>query len=354
MKYDVRFSIDTLYIGLRCDAFDGIEIYKNIKKNLFFKRNLKEDFSHSRNKYYSCESVDLTNGFACYFSPRRNLKNDYFTIQLGGVFFRNIFKSYEFISFLFENYGDIVVFQRVDVAMDICYKELDEIDLDDTKNVGFPMPTYSDDWTKRKIPFEIFGRYFDGDYFINQVSQGKDDLHLRVYDKDFELQEKYKKDYHEYYDLDEIYLKVFRIEFQMRSDKLKSYLNNCLEAGFYERSYESLIECIFCYVFSKYRFKNVDTDSIEFNKFYLPAYVKRCSSAQSRATYHKNMMVHHALEFEKCQYEVEDEKKLNKFIKKLNYQNIVDKFKDVQSCFDIDFYKCVALENSDNMSEIPF
>ena len=159
MYSDVRFSIDTLYFGLAVDDLMFMYVFDEIKKNLFFLKECKHNLEKSRSKYYNQEVVCEDRGFYLFYSPKKNVKNDYCTIQLGGKFFRDISFSYFFINFLYEYFGNFINLQRVDCALDVCFKEPKPwLDCEITHNWGFPVPSYSQVWRYRRIPFEFYGR----------------------------------------------------------------------------------------------------------------------------------------------------------------------------------------------------
>ena len=221
-----RLSLDTFFFGLDIDDLNVFEFLEKIKNYLFFYKSL-DKHNYSRNRFYREEWINEDNGFYMFLCPRANLKNSTITIQLTGKFFKSK-SAINFVDFVLSEYYTLVNFQRVDVALDCCYDTLDGVELEEnTRMVGFPFPSYSDRWNRKKIGFEVYGRlsYDMSKFFINMVSQGRNDTRLRVYDKSLDLLEKYNDVYSGYYDLKDNYKQVYRIEFQARSDKLKSFIS---------------------------------------------------------------------------------------------------------------------------------
>ena len=134
-----------------------------------------------------------------------------------------------FLDFILDEYAGMINFQRVDVALDVLWKSLPS-DSDYTNNNGFPTPSYSSLWKNRKVDFCLSSRLKNDFCYVNMITNGKDDLRLRVYDKSLEIAESKRriKDYSSLYGLCEKgIVQVFRIEYQMRSDKLKTFVESC-------------------------------------------------------------------------------------------------------------------------------
>lgn len=258
---DYRSSIDTLYFGLKFDynnVLDPNDEIEKIKNYLFQNLFLKLVETHGNCFYFGGYKNDDC-GIVINYEPRKNLLNDFCTIQLGGKFFRDNLKARLFLSYIFTEYGNLINIQRIDCALDCCYKEIPNYK-DFTNNSGFPYPQFNKNYKYGgKRSFEVYSRLSPnfGVSFVNMIANGKGDVRLRVYDKDFEIRERKKGCYTEYYHTEEFYKKVFRIELQCRGRTLKGYLDKYLEL-YKVFDYDYLCMQILSYAFRKYYFEYID------------------------------------------------------------------------------------------------
>lgn len=290
MSQTKRFSIDTLYFGLRMYEEELNDFFKEIKNYLFFFNEKEINIHFCKNRFYKYMFDESKNfGFIMFLYPRPNCRNDFITIELSGTFFKNIPLSFEFCNWIFGKYGLRVNFQRIDVACDVIYDSVDGLEVENkTHLLAFPYPSYSGDWHKARIPFSFYGRSVGNDFFVNMVYQGKNDTRLRVYDKNLDLMEKYNICYDSYYSLNINANLVYRIEFQLRGDKLKFFISNIIDDVDFEFNYFSLVAFIFKYVFSKYDFENFDKECISVN-LYSP-YCKREKNLYKELDYCRRQM----------------------------------------------------------------
>ena len=224
MSQVLRSSIDTFYFGLRIYKEELVETLHKIKNNLFFYDECEINYYKSRNRFYMCSYEVPEYGFFMYFAPRKGCKNDYITIELTGHFFKMISISTEFVDFLLKEFYEVLTWQRVDVALDILYDDIDGLAYEKFSNrLNFPFPDYNDKWHYARLEFETYGRFREGFHYINMVAVGRNNNRLRVYDKTLDLEEKYNKSYSEYYGLIKDFKYVYRIELQVRGDGLKEY-----------------------------------------------------------------------------------------------------------------------------------
>lgn len=334
---DYRASIDTLYIGLDIDDLEVKDFLKEIKNYLFFYRQIEKNSNYSRNRFYREEWINEENSFFMFLCPRKNVKNHQVTIQLGGKFFRCIDESKIFVNWLLGKFQNRVIFQRVDVALDCLYKAEEFIDVpvcSETNTKGFPFPSYSEEWRNRKIEFDMYCRVRDDFRYCNMVSQGKDDIRLRVYDKSLDLLEKYDISYHTYYELKQKYVAVYRIEMQLRGDKLKKFIEGVYDYNkHYDLEYQQLVIYILSYLFKKYKFEGVDYRRLmddDFNVCF--NHMKDETTIEGRIIHHKKMM----------NYEY---KKLIDLYDELRFRKTMDKLpvgflKDYIAYVDNPFSKC--------------
>lgn len=282
-----------MFIGLEIDDLCVYEFLEKIKNYLFFYKSL-DKHNYSRNRFYKEEWVNEDNGFFMFLCPRANLKNSTITIQLTGKFFKSK-TAIRFVDFVLSDYYSMVNFQRVDVALDCCYDSLDGVEIEEnTKLIGFPFPSYSKRWNKKKIGFEVYGRlnHDMSNFFINMVSQGRNDTRLRVYDKSLDLLEKYNDVYSGYYDLKENYKKVYRIEFQARSDKLKSFISMLYasdDENIKPDSYINLCYDFLGYILYKYDFKFVNKEEFGDNLYIGKFNPNKESTLLGQLRYARNM-----------------------------------------------------------------
>lgn len=303
---DFRVSIDTLYLGFKCDSMIGENIYYKINNKLSC-NCIKLCPAKRGNIYYKYVETDNNNGVYLSMEPREGLYNDFITLQLSGKFFRDIENSEKFIDYLFDEFSEYIRIQRIDIAIDILYGEY-PVMLQQSKEIymcGFPIPAYNEDYHYKKVGFELYGRsgqIFSDNMFVNMIASGKGDNRLRVYDKSLDLMEKYKTEYSLYYDIAKDYEQVYRIELQSRGKKLKGFIDTYL--GKYER-YErkTLIDEFLNYIFQKYSFKYVDGSKIvkEFREpiRFIPLIKKqtKIDRMKKQYKYHANMQNSH---FRKC------------------------------------------------------
>lgn len=330
MKFDTRLSCDTLYFGVPIDSITFKDAFFEIKKNLSFKIDINT--LRSRSRFYSMEAVNEEVGFYMFFSPHAGLANDYATVQLTGKFFRDIEreKDLELLLGIF----DCIRLQRIDVALDVLYTEMPVCADEFTNNLGFPVPSYSENWKNVKLPFMTYGRLDESQrFYINQVSCGKSDLVLRVYDKDLDLMEKYDKTYCEYYGIEGDYLRVFRIEYQMRGKSLKEFLENCEILGAGYENLKILNSLVMSCVFYKFEFLNIHD---VFDPIYIPTSIKRKSTLDNRIEYHKHRSGFHYFKYCDLVDQKQREVKENNQIKKMVYDDTASKMRDLGMIFDFD------------------
>lgn len=350
MKFDTRLSVDTLYFGLQMDDLMFKRFFEEIKNYLFFPLTI--DTTRSRSKYYSCEMYNEECGFFCFFSPHANLANDYATIQLSGKFFVEVDRC-ERLKELIYDYSEFIRYQRVDVALDILWVEFPCCIEEHTNQVGFPFPSYSDNWNNVKMPFEGYTRFTPlGGWFMNMVACGKGDLRLRVYDKTLDLLEKYDIDYSKYYGLDTVYKNVYRIEYQMRGKSLKEFCNNALDLGIDIFDLEQFSASVISCVFNKFKFTYLD--DLLINPYYIPTSCKRHSTLEGQIEYHKNKSGFHYFMYRDKQDELDLRKEEEKQIKKLVKQVVKQKSDELHSIFDFDLTKFQENEYRRNIDNIPF
>lgn len=347
MKYDTRLAVDTLYFGLQIDDLGFKWFMEEIKNYLFFE--LKENLKKSRSKYYECELVNEDFGFYCFFSPHKNLLNDYATIQLTGKFFRNM-EHEKAIEKIIEIMSGYIRYQRIDVCLDVLWIDLPFIKDDLTKNIGFPVPSYSERWKNKKLAFNIFGRWDHENYFVNMISCGKGDLLLRVYDKELDLEEKYGMNYSEYYGLDLIYKKIFRIEYQMRGKSLKEFLVNCNDLGISFLELEQLKSAIISCVFNKYEFLYLECE----NPIYIKTSIKRKSTLDNQIEFHKNKSGFHFFRYRDLVDEKDKIDSDNKYIEKINLEIAKKQAEELHTIFEFDLDKLARNIYQDNVKDIPF
>ena len=348
MNYDLRLACDTLYFGLSVDDLTFKWLCSEIKNYLFFP--LTFDYSRSRSKYYCCEAVNEDNGFFMFFSPHKNLLNDYATIQLTGKFFVDYVhenKIKELIDFL----SEFINYQRIDVCLDVLWLDL-PYDYDNfTNNLGFPTPKYSDRWKNIRLPFSTYGRW-SGQYFINMISCGKSDLRLRVYDKSLEIEEKHHMTYSEYYGFKDEFAHVFRIEYQMRGNALKEFISNIYSIGINPFDLDELCGAIISCLFYKFNFRYLD--DVIVNPFYVSTSSARVSTLEGRIEYHKNKSGFHYFKYADLKDEQFERDKENKQIKNIVKQNVNDNFKQLKTIFDFDLEKYSRSEYQDVVKDLPF
>lgn len=349
-----RVSIDTLYVGLNIDDLEVNDFLRRIKNYLFFYRNIEKRSDFCRNRFYREEWVSENNSFYMFLLPRKNCKNPTITIQLGGKFFRCIDESILFVNFLLAYYSDRLTFQRLDVALDVMYSPSEFIDLpicEQTNTKGFPFPSYSESWHNRKIDFDLYCRIRDDYRFSNMVSSGKNDLRLRVYDKTLDLLEKYGMSYHTYYELKEKFVAVYRIEFQMRGDKLKAFESECKVKKLFSE-YGQICKCVLSYLFKKYNFEGVNYQNLFENFDVCFNHMKDETSIQGRITYHKKKMT---FEYKKL-VDLYDELRFRENMDKLPVSFV----QDFIGCIDNPIEKCqnemldFYAEQRKNKNTLPF
>lgn len=351
MKYDCRLSLDTLYFGLQIDGLDFKWAYPEIKNFLSFK--VDENFNRSRSKFYQCEAVNEDEGFYLFFSPHKNLKNDYCTFQFTGKFFREI-THLEILKNIMDFFEGFINYQRVDVCLDVMYLEFPlEYDFE-TNNYGFPMPRYSDNWNNVKLPFDIYCRLNKSDdkMFVNMVRVGKGDLVLRVYDKSLEILEKQKMTYSEYYGYTEEYLNVFRIEYQMRGRSLKEFVDNCCNLGINLFDIECLEGAVMSCLFNKFNFKYLDDCAID--PVYIPTSSHRVSTLEGRIRFHKQKSGFHYFKWVDCVEQAREIEKENKQVKNILKDSVKDDLKVFKTVFDFDLEEASRREYQDIVKDIPF
>lgn len=285
-----RFSIDTLYIGFRCEPIVGEHILEEINNylssNLLFSLN-RENYG---NVYYYDTYKNEDNGIVLFARPRKGLKNDYLTLQIGGIFFHDILDSEKFLDWLFSSWFAVeIVLQRVDVALDVLYENYPNGEISDKGFMPrFPLPSYSPEYHYTKVDFKIDGRLYNDLFVVNMVSQGKSDKRLRVYDKSLDCYEKWGDGYGEVYMLDKTYSQVYRIEFQVRGKTLKGWFSDYKE-HYKVINRQTLIEALFQYVFAKYQFTNIDMGLVDkaLHKSFTFHKLKRKYNLESKLLYHK-------------------------------------------------------------------
>lgn len=357
---DYRLSLDTFYLGLSIDEFETVEFVKEIKNYLFFLKGVEPSDKFCRNRFYNYELCNDSYGFYCFLYPKKNCKNDMITIQLSGKFFRDIKMSRKFINFIFDRYYSLMEFQRVDVALDVCFcdDELSNVKISDITNTqGFPVPSYSSLWKNRKISFDTYGRICHGKMFLNMIASGKDDYRLRVYDKSLDLCEKYKSNYRGYYGLKDDFPcdLVYRIECQVRSDKLKCFVDNCnLKDDSRIVDYDSLCNSFLYYMLYKYDFEGIDKNYLLGEDFFISNMnIKTESTLDGRLKYNKRMMYSFYKKvvdnYKEKQLEEEDNARLRNIFNKVK-NKIIDAYKkniesvnpyatDYESLLNMDFEK---------------
>lgn len=360
-----RLSLDTFYFGLCLDEFECVSFVEKIKKSLFFLRDLQPSDKFCRNRFYKFEMVREEFGFYMFFSPKLGCKNDYITIQLGGKFFKDIKLSQKFIDWLFQDYFGLIEYQRVDVALDVIYNSDDVLNFDVCKNtntVGFPFPSYSKDWKNRTIPFMTYGRICKESSFINMVSSGKNDFVLRVYDKSLDLMEKYGKTYKDYYSLKNESSLVYRIEVQIRSDKLKVFVDNCNNnENSTGDSYFKFCYNFLYYVLYKYDFEFIDKRYLLGDDFFISNMnIKTIPTIEGRLAYDTKMMNSYYKkvidDYNELRLKEEDENKLVNLKKAFIRDKELKIKKDSVSPFNNSYQDLLNmdLENVSKSMNIPF
>lgn len=263
-RYDnLRSSIDTLYLGFRSDLDFGSVALDDINNYLSSMCFISQSEGKG-NQYYWYSYFNKESGVSIFVEPREGLKNDFMTIQLSGKFFHDIWGSRNFLIWLFEKYQDYLIFQRIDVAVDVLFKEFPRGGSHDGYLAGFPVPSYSEEYKYCKQGFEIYGRCSSNPNimaFNNMVAQGRGDCRLRVYDKTLDNYEKDHKNYSDVYMFETDYEQVYRIEFQCRGQYLKGFYDKYI--GRYGKlTYSTLVEELLNYVFHKYEFEGIIKDDV--------------------------------------------------------------------------------------------
>ena len=308
-----RFSIDTLYVGLQIDDLCVTEFLDKIKNYLFFWSTLEIDTDFCRNRFYEQEMVKEDCGFFMFVKPRRNCLNPMITLQLTGTFFKWHKQAKKFIDWLFQEYYGLVDFQRVDVAVDCYMKKSDytcdyDYHFDNEKNFPrfFPFVDYSPEWKNRKIPFEVYGRIIGETVKCNMMFQGKNDFRIRIYDKTLDLLDKYNSTYKNFYQLkisDDDCFQVYRIETQMRGDKLKAFIDSCNsnELTFID-CYANLVNAVIFYTWKKYQFRFIKQCPVKFETGQLNLNMnhKVETTVDGRIRYNRNMMLSYYKKYQDC------------------------------------------------------
>lgn len=349
MNYDLRLACDTFYFGLSVDDLTFKWLLDEIKNYLFFP--LTFNYNHSRSKYYQCEAVNEDVGFFLFFSPHKKLLNDYATVQVTGKYFIDV-KREEKLEELFNLVSEFITFQRIDVCLDVLWRELPLVPDGISKTCGFPFPSYSERWKNVRLPFSTYGRFNGDDFYLNMVSCGKSDVRLRVYDKSLEIYEKNKMTYSQYYGFDEEYSQVFRIEYQLRGKALKEFMSNCFTIGIDISDLKEICAAVMGCVFFKFDFLYLDTEAI--NPFYIPTSCKRFSTLEGRIEFHKNKSGFHYFRYRDLVDEIEAREKEKKQVKKLVDDSVKDSFKELKTIFDFDLEKYSRSEFQDVVKDIPF
>lgn len=201
----IRCEYDTVYVGVNCDTEEENEIFNKIKKCLPFVLSDKE----VGNRFYSLACENKENGFVMFYMRRiKNNSNMY--LQFNGEYFHkaeNIYFFYELIESLFE-YLD---FSRVDVAIDIQLEVGEFLDVD-----------YLESYKNRKLKKEIITL----DNVRTTVRYVSKQSFLRLYNKSLECSMKKKKSYTDVYGINvDKWCGVYRLEWQLRGKKLKSFVD---------------------------------------------------------------------------------------------------------------------------------
>jgi hypothetical protein len=352
---NIRSSIDTLYLGFRCDDLKGSEILDIIKDYLSSLCFISLSKGKG-NQYYWGSFCNADRGVFLYCEPRKNLKNDYITLQLSGKFFHDIWDSRNFLNMIFSEFSEFLIFQRIDVAVDIMFIEFpSNLPSKDGYLSGFPIPTYNKDYHYRKEGFEVYGRASSNPsimYFHNMVAQGKKDVRLRVYDKTLDNLEKEGVGYSDVYSFETNYEQVYRIEMQCRGQYLKGFMDKYWDE-YKKYDYDLLCHAFITYFFHKYDFDYVSVDDIlsEFKKPLTFSKLKKESTLENQFNYHKSRQNKH---FFKC-CEISDKLQGHRQIARAMglTKQIVDEVVgdfDMYACF-AEFAKLNEKESSNGIKE---